>query len=205
MKSDLSILALALVVACNGFGEAQAKTSKSTTRGITSQLQGSEMSSAEEKVDGKTYHIGKIIVSASPADVFAVLSDYPSATKLFTNLKKSKVVASNEANHTHDVSFSLKGMGGMWNFDYILRMKETAPSLIEFHRLSGAFKANEGYWKIEPLDTLGKKTLVTYAKHVDGGLLPQSMVTKQVKEAMPTVMANVKTNAESRAVQVSLR
>jgi len=163
------------------------------------------MSTAEEVVNGKTYHIGKVIVSASPADVFAVLTDYPNATQLFANLKKSKVVASNSANHTHDVSFSLKGLGGIWNFDYVLQMKETSPSLIEFHRLSGAFKANEGYWKIEPLDTLGHKTLVTYAKHVDGGMLPQNLVTKQVREAMPTVMANLKASAEAKAVQLSLK
>lgn len=225
MKRSLSlILVLAFSVSSNL--SAQAKSAKhSTAAGITkfaskasstsnSKTIGfagletkmeSGMVSAEEVVDGKTFHIGKTIVNASPEQVFDVLTDYANATKLFDNLKKSSVVASRADENTTDVSFSLKGLASIWNFDYVLRMKETFPSRIDFHRLSGAFKANEGYWKIEPLDASGKRTLVTYSKYVDGGMIPQSMVNKQVKEAMPTVMANVKSHAEARAIQVSLK
>ncbi len=163
------------------------------------------VTTVEEEVDGKTYHIGRTIVNASPENVFAVITDYDHSTKLFDNLKKATIVATNPENGTTDVSFSLKGLANVWNFDYVLRMKETYPSLIEFERVSGAFKANQGYWKFEPLDAHGKKTLVTYAKFIDGGMLPQSMVKKQVKDAMPTVMANVKATAEARATQVSLK
>lgn len=163
------------------------------------------VTTVEEEIDGKTYHIGRTIVNASPEHVFAVITDYEHSTKLFENLKKAKVVATNPDKGTTDVSFSLKGLANVWNFDYVLRMKETYPSLIEFERVSGAFKANQGYWKIEPLEGHKKQTLVTYAKFIDGGMLPQALVKKQVKDAMPTVMANVKASAEARAIQVSLK
>ena len=166
---------------------------------------------AEETIDGKVFHIGKTIANASPEQVFYVLTDYANSTKLFSNLKHSSVVASSVEDSTTttttttDVSFSLKGMANIWNFDYVLRMTETFPSRIDFRRLSGAFKANEGYWKIEPLDGSGKRTLVSYYKYIDGGMIPQSMINRQLKEAMPAVMANVKAGAEARALQVSLK
>jgi ribosome-associated toxin RatA of RatAB toxin-antitoxin module len=225
MKRSLSLI-LVLAFSLTSNLTAQAKSTKhSTTAGVTKSVSNSKnaahaktigfaglenkmetgMVTAEEVVDGKTFHIGKTIVNASPEQVFDVLTDYANATKLFDNLKKTSVVASSSDENTTDVSFSLKGLANIWNFDYVLRMKETFPSRIDFHRLSGAFKANEGYWKIEPLDASGKRTLVTYSKYVDGGMIPQSMVNKQVKEAMPTVMANVKAHAEAKAVQVSLK
>lgn len=163
------------------------------------------MVSAEETIDGKVFHIGKTIVNAAPEQVFAVLTDYPNSTKLFSNLKRASVVSSNAEDHTADVSFSLKGLANIWNFDYVLRMTETFPSRIDFRRVSGAFKANEGYWKIEPLDGSGRRTLVSYYKYIDGGMIPQSMVNKQLKEAMPAVMANVKAGAEAMVVQVSVK
>lgn len=163
------------------------------------------MVSAEEIIDGKLFHIGKTIVNAAPEQVFAVLTDYPNSTKLFSNLKRASVVRSNAEEHTSDVSFSLKGLANVWNFDYVLRMTETYPSRIDFHRVSGAFKANEGYWKIEPLDGSGRRTLVSYYKYIDGGMIPQNMVNKQLKEAMPAVMASVKAGAEAMVVQVSVK
>jgi hypothetical protein len=36
-------------------------------------------------------------------------------------------------------------------------------------------------------------------------MIPQNMVNKQLKEAMPAVMANVKAGAEAMVVQVSVK
>lgn len=219
MKRLLSF-PLLLILTCavaNALSNNQAVEAKSLTHATTANitktigLAGLEskiengMTAAEETIDGKVFHVGKTIVNAAPEQVFAVLTDYPNSTKLFSNLKQAVVVASNTEDHTTDVSFSLKGLANVWNFDYVLRMTETFPSRIDFHRVSGAFKANEGYWKIEPLDGASKRTLVSYYKYIDGGMIPQSMVNKQLKEAMPAVMASVKAGAEARVVRVSLK
>ncbi len=226
MKRSLSLILIsAMSLAIVSVPAADAKKEKtSTTNGITNSIalaksakvksvgfNGLEnkmengMVPTEETIDGKVFHIGKTIVNASPEQVFAVLTDYPNSTKLFSNLKQASVVARSAEDHTTDVSFSLKGLANIWNFDYVLRMTETFPSRIDFQRVSGAFKANEGYWKIEPLDANGKRTLVSYYKFIDGGMIPQSMVNKQLKEAMPAVMANLKSSAEAKNIQVSLK
>ena len=121
---------------------------------------------SEKTSDGKNYVINKVLIDATPEDVFAVIVDYKNSGKLFANLTKSDVVAHDAEKNTTDVSFSLKGMLNLWSFDYVLSIKETYPNLIEFHRVSGAFKRNEGYWKLTPVDG-GKQTEVVYAKYVD--------------------------------------
>ena len=78
--------------------------------------------------------------------------------------------------------------------------------LFRSHRLSGAFKQVDGYWKLDPLDG-GHTTLVTYASYVDGGfLVPQGLVKRQSRIDMPQVMSTLKAQTESQgAVQIAGR
>lgn len=165
--------------------------------GIGSGASGVRLS--EEKNGRRTFHVGRTVINASPEDVFAVLTDYDQAGKLFSNLKDCKVTSKED--HVKYVSFSVRGVANIWNFDYALAVKETFPRLIEWHRISGAFKANEGYWKLEPMEQ-GRKTMVTYAKFVDGGLIPQVLINRQLKETIPEIMTNLKRVSEGRIIQV---
>lgn len=154
---------------------------------------------SEEKDGRRIFHVGRMVINASPEDVFGVLTDYDRAGKLFTNLKDCKVTSKED--NVKNVFFSVRGIANIWNFDYALAVKETFPRLIEWHRISGAFKANEGYWKLEPMEQ-GRKTMVTYAKFVDGGLIPQALVNRQLKETIPEIMTNLKRLSEGRSNQV---
>ncbi|MBU6451568.1 MAG: SRPBCC family protein [Cyanobacteria bacterium REEB67] len=147
--------------------------------------------------DGKNYQMTRAVVNASPEDVYAIIVDYKNSGRLFANLTKSQVVSRDEANGTSSVAFSLKGIMNLWSFDYVLSIKESYPNLIEFHRQSGAFKRNEGYWKLIPLDG-GKATEVVYAKYVDAGpMIPPSLVAKEVRDSTASVMENLKKVAEN--------
>jgi ribosome-associated toxin RatA of RatAB toxin-antitoxin module len=152
---------------------------------------------SEKTSDGKNYQITKIEIAAPPEDVFAVIVDYKNSGKLFANLTKSDVISHDAENNTTDVAFSLKGILNLWSFDYVLSIKESYPSLIEFHRVSGAFKRNEGYWKLTPIDG-GKHTEVVYAKYVDAGMaVPPSLVAKEVRDSTASVVQNLKKVAET--------
>lgn len=148
-------------------------------------------------IDGKTFIISRTTVKASPERVFDVLTDYDNATKIFSNLKSCEVVKS--SGNEKLVKFTAKA-AGLVNFDYILSINETEPSRIEWKRHSGAFKANEGYWQLDPRHG-GKSTMVTYAKHVDaGGFIPKSMVLKTVSDTVPIIFAELARAAETTVV-----
>jgi ribosome-associated toxin RatA of RatAB toxin-antitoxin module len=147
--------------------------------------------------DGKTYQITRSVINAAPEDVFAVLVDYQHSGLLFSNLTKSEVVSRDENTKTSNVSFSLRGILNLLSFDYVLAIKENFPSSIEFHRVSGAFKRNEGYWKLLPLDN-GRRTEVVYAKYIDAGsIVPPQIVARQVRDSTASVVENLKKVAES--------
>lgn len=151
----------------------------------------------EELIAGHRYQVQRMVVNASPAQVQSVLSDYESAPRIFApSLKKCQVIEDN--GKAKLIAFTAAAPGNLWTFDYVLEVKDQ-PGYIEWKRVSGAFKKNEGFWKLEPLDG-GRSTLVTYAKYVDGGMfMPQILVTRELKASMPEVMLNLKGSAEEQA------
>jgi len=150
----------------------------------------------EEQIGDHKYQVSRMLIDAPVLQVQAVLTDYQQTTRMFPNVKKCHVVE--EAGPLKKISFTASAPANLWTFDYVLEVKE-APGYIEWRRISGAFKKNEGFWKLEPMDE-GRATLVTYAKFVDGGLLlPQPLVTRELRASMPEVMANLKENVEVRS------
>jgi hypothetical protein len=86
------------------------------------------------------------------------------------------------------------------NLDYIVEIKETAPLLMEWHRKSGALKEVVGSWKLEPTETAGGPTKVTYSIYLDGGvLLPAWLLKGQSKSYLPDLLNSIKQASEKNA------
>ncbi|HEY9717291.1 MAG TPA: SRPBCC family protein [Trichormus sp.] len=150
----------------------------------------------EEQIGEHKYQVSRMLIEAPLTQVQAVLTDYQQTTHMFPNVKKCHVVE--DVGGLKKIAFTACAPANLWTFDYVLEVKET-PGYIEWRRLSGAFKKNEGFWKLEPMDD-GRATLVTYAKFIDGGLLlPQPLVTRELRTSMPEVMANLKSSVELRS------
>jgi ribosome-associated toxin RatA of RatAB toxin-antitoxin module len=159
---------------------------------------------SEELMHGKTYTVARVSIKASPDKVWQILSDYDNAPKVFPQLKKSKLMQDHGSSKIVKHVLAPSGLPG--TYEYIVEVKESAPHSLEWHRVSGAFKQVDGYWKLEPLDG-GHTTLVTYASYVDGGfLMPQPLVRRQCRIDMPEVMTTLKAQAEVHSgVQIAGR
>lgn len=150
-------------------------------------------SACEEQIGPRIYQVSRVVIDAAPNQVQDVITDYEHTDKVFDNVSKCKVVK--ESGDLKHVAFTVKTLGSLMTCDYVLEIKST-PGRIEWKRVSGAFKANEGFWKFEPTNG-GRSTLVTYAKYVDGGLLaPKFIVNREIRNSMPVIMANLKSTAE---------
>jgi hypothetical protein len=151
--------------------------------------------SSEETFGPHKYQVARLVVNATPAQVQSVLTDYCHTAQMFPKVKECKVVEDDGPNKK--VAFTACTAANLWTFSYVLQVHET-PGYIDWHRVSGAFKLNEGFWKMEPLDG-GRATLVTFAKFIDGGLLiPQALVVHELRTSMPEIMLNLKTSTEER-------
>ncbi len=152
----------------------------------------------ELHIGKKVFTTSNIIIRATPAQVWDVLTDYDGASGIFSYLTKSKLLSS--SGPIKKVAFTAKTDGNLLRFNYTLIVTEHRPVLMEWKRESGDFKENEGYWKLSPLDN-GNATLVSYAKHIDGGFfLPQFLVKKSIRNSIPVIFAELKGAAESRQV-----
>ncbi|MBZ0189062.1 MAG: SRPBCC family protein, partial [Candidatus Obscuribacterales bacterium] len=109
-------------------------------------------------IDGKKYHVTRALINTAPVHVWSLLTDYDRAEEVFTNVKDIQLVSF--AGNQKKVKFEVASLGGLWKFNYVLAVTETAPHQIEWRRESGAFKSNEGYWQLEGADS-GNSTLVT--------------------------------------------
>ncbi len=154
-----------------------------------------EIVQSEENRDKKTFQVVKTIIKAPPVVIFKTFTDYQRAPEIFSYLKKSKILTSDGPKKT--IFCEVEIAGGLFKFEYVLEYIEHAPTLVEWRRVSGAFKSNEGYWKFEPLDK-SKSTLVTYSKYVDGGFLfPHFMVKKELRNTMPVILTELKRSVET--------
>ncbi len=162
--------------------EPQAKALASSAKGTT------------EAKDGKIYAVEKTVINASPQAVWRVLTDYQNAAEVFPYLEKCEVIE--DLGNKKLVTHVIRPTNMFAPFEYVLELKESPPYLLEFNRVSGAFKHNSGYWKLEPLSE-GKQTQVTFAKYLDTGLfVPQIMVRRLLASEMPPVLKALKAQAE---------
>ncbi|HEY9754267.1 MAG TPA: SRPBCC family protein [Oculatellaceae cyanobacterium] len=149
-----------------------------------------ELSIGQEVIDHKIFQVDKIKVDASPEAVWAILTDYEDAPKVYSKVSQCHVITNDGPKKI--VEFKVKVF--LMTIGYTLNVQEHYPTSIEWSRNSGAFKANEGYWRLDPADG-GRNCIVTYAKFIDAGSM-QYFVNKELKTDMPVILNSVKTSAE---------
>ncbi|MBX9667563.1 MAG: SRPBCC family protein [Candidatus Obscuribacterales bacterium] len=154
-----------------------------------------QCSLTESVINGHKYSVAKVIVHATPHQVWNILTDYDNAPKIFPQVKKCHVVKDEGA--TKLLKHTVAPSGPVGTYTYLLKITERAPHGMEWQRVSGAFKEVKGFWKLEPLDS--RTTLCTYASYVDGGFfIPQPLIRRQSRIDMPAVMATLKNQVENK-------
>jgi ribosome-associated toxin RatA of RatAB toxin-antitoxin module len=149
----------------------------------------------EEQIDRKSYIVAKMLVKAKPDQVWQILTDFGSATRVFPTLKQCQVLADKGSSKL--IHYQVKPTGVLTSFQYDLEVQEHGRTKMEWHRVDGDFKEVNGFWKLEPADC-GHSTVVTYASYVNGGMfMPQALIKRQSRIDVPPMMVALKSHAES--------
>lgn len=201
--SGAGLLSVLIVLSFISSTPAQAaRKQDSTVNSQVSMASPKSIPSIEQlKVNNKNYQVAQVVINSKPDIVWDALTQYDRADEIYSNLKRLQILSDSGPQKT--ISFTVASMGGLWKYDYVLNINEIkAQKRIEWTRHSGAFKANEGYWQLTPVE--GDKTLVTYAKHIDGGiLLPQAMVNSELRKIMPEVLNNLRSAVMREPIALS--
>lgn len=196
MKSNrraelLSALMVMSVVVCNSVTPAMASQMKQDSTAASMSLVSARQPATfqQEVVNNRKYQIARIVIPAKVDEVWTALTTYDRATEIYSNVKELKMINDNGPHKI--IEFNVVSMGGLMKYDYTLDVNEMkAEKRIEWTRHSGAFKVNEGWWQLTPVEG---GTLVTYAKFIDGGLMvPQYLVNSELKKIMPDVLTNLR-------------
>jgi ribosome-associated toxin RatA of RatAB toxin-antitoxin module len=152
------------------------------------------MEVVDEVRDGKLFYVSKLLVKAKPERVWQILTDYAHAARIFPVVQECEVI---EDHGSVKIAKHVIAPSGLpCTYEYVLRIHESAPHLLEWHRISGDFKELDGSWKLEPIDS-GRHTLVTYASHMTGGILePAFMIRRQFHIDAPMSLTALKHQAE---------
>ena len=184
------LVSLALVLVASSLGFAPASEAASSAKPDSSNIVVSE-----ERIGDQPYQVSRVLVKARPEQVWQVLTDYRGASNIFSTVKRCEVLV--DKGPVKIIRFQIHPTGLLASFEYNLELHEQTNKMIEWHRVSGDFKAVEGFWKLEPADC-GRSTLVTYATYVNGGfLMPQAFVRHQSRIDLPQAMAALKHQSET--------
>ena len=96
----------------------------------------------DETIDGKPYCVARTLIKAKQDQVWQILTDYRHAVNVFPLLKKCEVLENHGS--TKIARHEIAPSGIPDTFEYILEVRETAPKLMEWRRISGDFKEVDG-------------------------------------------------------------
>ncbi len=191
--SSLAKLSLASALALGVFLAMPVVSAKQELAGAS---KGQQLTLGEQQIGKKSYVVSTMVVNARPEVCYKICTDYKNAATTFPTLKKCQVVQ-DKGGGNKVINYVTHPTGAFTDYSYTLEIKETPCQMVEWNRISGDFKAIDGYWKIEPAQG-GSKTLVTYVSYVDGGLfMPQVLIKRQFRIDLPPCMTALKTKAES--------
>lgn len=142
-----------------------------------------------------------MLVDAPPAVVFEMMTRCADALQYVPHLERCRV-----RDHAADMSWELVeheiDLG--WyspRIQYVLRADIVADQSITFRQVSGDFKANQGIWEFEPMDS-GRRTLLRYRVYLDPpGFVPTWLARSTFKRELPKMLADLRRHCEAEQVQ----
>ena len=134
-----------------------------------------------------------IEIDCAPEAVMSVIIDFASYPTFLHDMARVEVLRADAA--SWDVRFHLNLIRRL---TYVLRLTRTSPLELTWSLVEGAFRANDGGWKLEPLDE-GRRTRATYSIDLQVGMfVPGNIVHSLVDRALPDTLRCFKEEAERR-------
>jgi uncharacterized protein YndB with AHSA1/START domain len=160
--------------------------------------------------DGDESHMrvhAAVRIHASPEVVWGVLTDCDHAATFIPGVKRCRRVQSAPDGSWELIEQEAKYSWLMPSVTCVVRADYKSPRRIDFKRVSGDLKEEEGAWVLEPEphegggDTATRASvLVEYDLDVDPGFwIPKVLLRHSLRTELPAALAAVRTRSESKA------
>jgi ribosome-associated toxin RatA of RatAB toxin-antitoxin module len=138
-------------------------------------------------------------INAPPQTIWNVVTDCREAMSFVPGLKHCRLVDSAPDGSWQDVEHVVRYSWLLPSVRYVFRAVYDRPHRIDFHRISGDLKEEEGTWLLTQTPD-GSGTVVQYEVYLDPGFwIPHSLVAHTLRKDIPAVLTGLRACVEHDA------
>jgi hypothetical protein len=144
-------------------------------------------------------------IPAAPEAIWRIVTDCHEAVSFVPGLRRCRLVDSAPDGSWQDVEHEMRFSWLLPTVRYVFRADYERPHRIDFHRISGDLKEEEGTWLFTPTPD-GVATVVEYEVYVDPGFwIPQTLVAHTLRRDTRTVLTGLRETVEHDAAETKAR
>jgi uncharacterized protein YndB with AHSA1/START domain len=136
-----------------------------------------------------------VLIRAAPEAVWAVMTDCRQTPLFVPGLKRCRRVDGAPDGSWEDIEQEIHYSWFLPSVRYVFRADYDRPRRIDFHRISGDLKQEEGTWLLSA--TSDGATLVEYEMYLDPGFwIPQALVNRSLRKDLPAALSGLRERVE---------
>jgi uncharacterized protein YndB with AHSA1/START domain len=137
-----------------------------------------------------------VLIRARPEAIWKVMTDCRQTLSFVPGLKACRRVGAAPDGRWEDIEQEIRYSWFLPTVRYVFRADYDRPRRIDFHRISGDLKEEEGTWVLTPTAD-GAATVVEYEMYLDPGFwVPQVLVNRSLRKDLPAALAGVRERVE---------
>ena len=137
-----------------------------------------------------------VLIKAEPKAIWSVLIDCREALRFVPGLKLCRRIDGSPDLRWQDIEQEIHYSWYLPTVHNVLRADCVPPHRIDFHRVSGDLKQEEGTWLLTPTAD-GSATVVEYEMYLDPGFwIPQWLVTRTLRKDLPAALSGLRERVE---------
>jgi uncharacterized protein YndB with AHSA1/START domain len=138
-------------------------------------------------------------IKAPPEAIWTIVTDCRQALSFIPGLRHCRRIDGAPDGSWQDVEHEVRYSWLLPSVRYVFHAVYDRPHRIDFHRISGDLKQEEGTWLLTRTAD-GAGTVVEYEVYVDPGFwIPQALVTRSLRRDIPAVLSGLRACAEHDA------
>ena len=131
-------------------------------------------------------------IAASAEAVWAVMTDCAQAPLYVPGLKRCRRIDGAPDGRWEDIEHEVRYSWLLPAVRYVFRAQYDRPHRMDFHRISGDLKEEEGTWLLTQTPD-GAGTVVEYEVYLDPGFwIPQFLVARMLRKDVPAVLSGLR-------------
>lgn len=131
-------------------------------------------------------------IRAPAAMIWSVITDCRQTLLFVPGLRRCRSVGRAPDGRWEDIEHEVRFSWFFPTVRYVFRAEYEPPYRIDFHRISGDLKKEEGTWRLTP-SADGSATVVEYEMYLDPGFwIPQALVSRSLRKDLPAALLKLR-------------